>query len=216
MIRDVKIGIMGGSFNPIHNGHVELANYLVNNKIVDFVHIMPSIQNPFKTNNADNVDVAHRYWMARLGLNGHVPCMLGSIRVLASNYEMKTFSWNEAVYAVDLLKSYLYSNIMDHSTDNPLYYIIGADTFNILNKFKDYEWITSSGFIKIVVLERPGVELNKDAVDTSNCIFISGAPSLDISSTKIRKLIYNGEYEEAKKLAPEATINYAIEHKLYE
>lgn len=208
-----RIAIMGGSFNPIHNGHIELARYLVKNSIVQSVYIMPSVQNPFKVGSSDYTDALHRYHMISKSLTYDDDV---NLRIRVNNFEMKEFSNSECVYAADMLRKFIYTFPNNHSIERPIYYIIGADTFNVLSEFKDSEWITSSGFVRIIVLKRPGVELKKELVDTTNCIFVSDTPQFDISSTHVRELIRNGKYDEAKKIAPEEVVDYAVKHKLYD
>lgn len=205
----IKLGIMGGSFNPVHNAHIKIANYLVDQHIVDEVVMIPSVKNPLKSN-VNYVDALHRYLMLKEGIHeiGHEP------NVWVSPIEMQQFSGRDSVYAVELLKHIVYKNADDY--DNiEFYYIIGADTFNNLHLFKDYEWITDSGIIKTIVMMRPGSEPSNDKVNTDNCVFVYDGPQIDVSSTEVRKLIKEGNLCEVSKYIPDSVLHYITKKRLY-
>lgn len=205
----IKLGILGGSFNPVHKGHIELANYLVDKKIVDEVVMIPSVKNPLK-GMEDYVDTLHRYLMLKEGINeiGRKP------NVYASPIEMQQFSGRDSVYAVELLKHIVYKNV-DEYDNIEFYYIIGADTFNKLHLFKDYEWITESGIIKTIVMMRPGSNLSNENVNTDNCIFVHDCPQIDISSTVVRSLIKEGKLHIAAEYVPDSVLHYITQKHLY-
>lgn len=173
----MKIGIFGGSFNPIHVGHTKLAKHLIDNNIVDRVLLMPTPCSPFKVYNDSIIDAYHRYKMTKIACRN-----LYDARITVSNYEMVNFADKDCVYTVDTLKKLVYENI---DSDNTYYFIVGADTFNDIKKFKNHQWILNSGIIKLIVFGRPGYEID-NSINTKNCIFVNDIALIDISSSEIR------------------------------
>lgn len=214
----MKIAIFGGSFNPIHNGHTKLAKHLVDKGIVDRVWLMPTPCSPFKVDKADNVDAFHRYNMVKIAC-----ATLFDRRIQASNYEMVHFSDKECVYTVDTLKRLVYEDLGEHCGTNidlaflnKFYFVVGADTFNDIEKFKDSDWLLNSGIIKLIVFGRPGVELNKN-INTKNCIFVDDVELVDISSSEIRESF--SDWSKPSQMKSEYidthVMNYIFAYKLY-
>ena len=160
----IKTGIFGGSFNPIHNGHVSLAQQLKEKAGLDEVWLMVSPQNPLKQN-VDLLDDEKRLEMARLALEG----VEG---VIASDYEMHLPK-----------PSYTWNTLQALSKDYPereFVLMIGGDNWALFDKWYHAEDIMKN--YRIVVYPR------KDAEGG-----IEGLKLIDISSTEIRQRIKEGK-----------------------
>jgi nicotinate-nucleotide adenylyltransferase len=168
----MDIGLYFGSFNPIHIGHLIIASHVLNETSLQKVWFVVSPQNPFKTNR-ELLNEHKRLELVRKSI-------AGDKRFFVSDIE---FHLQRPSYTVNTL-SYLRDNYSQHRFS----LIMGSDTFNDLDKWKNFRQITNS--YKILVYPRPGVNINNK---TRAKIGIMHAPLLDLSSTKIRELIRKGK-----------------------
>ena len=169
-------GIYGGSFNPIHEGHVSLAKALADSGLVDEMWLMVSPQNPFKAD-AQLLDDEERLHLARLAVSD-VP----GVEVSDREFFLPR-------------PSYMYSTLTTLSAEHPdreFLLVIGADNWE---RFPD--WYRSKDILsayRIIIYPRPGYSLQ----DIPEGITVADTPLLDISSTEIRRRIafepdYDGE-----------------------
>ena len=159
----IKTGIFGGSFNPIHNGHISLARQLKEKAGLDEVWLMVSPQNPLKQNE-DLLDDEKRLEMVRLALEGEEG-------LIASDYEMHLPK-----------PSYTWNTLQALSKDYPereFVLLIGGDNWALFDKWYHAEDIKQN--YRIVVYPRKGAEEG-----------IEGVRLIDISSTDIRQRIKEG------------------------
>lgn len=164
----MKIGLFFGSFNPIHIGHLIIANYSVTGTDLNQVWFVVSPQNPFKQS-ASLLNEHHRLHMIQSAIYGE-----NNLRV--SNIE---FNLAKPSYTIDSL-AYLKEKYPEHEFS----ILMGSDGFQNLNKWKNYEVIIKNHRLYIYI--RPGYEIEQTfGAD----IHVVQAPLLDISSTLIRKLI---------------------------
>ncbi len=166
----MKIGLYFGSFNPVHVGHLIIANHVANETDLDQVWFVVSPQNPFK----QSVTLLNEYQRLHLIKSA----IDGENNLRASSVE---FNLPKPSFTVDTL-TYLKEKHPDHLFS----LVMGSDGFQNLNKWKNYEIIT--GNHKIYIYKRPGFETQETyGAETT----ILNAPLLDISSTHIRELIKN-------------------------
>jgi len=165
-----RIGIFGGTFSPIHEGHIGVAKEML--KYVDEVHFAITHQNPFKTEAP--VEFEHRLKMADLA-------------IYSSACKGLYVSANEApVYMADYLKE-----LIEHDPNNEYSLIIGYDSYKTLHKWKDYKWITDN--VKVYVYSRGGENNEYEELVPLNIIPVECKEIWDYSSTKIREEIANTE-----------------------
>ena len=176
----MKIGLFFGSFNPIHNGHLIIANHVLNESDFEKVWFVISPQNPFKETHTllNNYDRLHLLNKATEN----------DPRIKASDVEFKL---PKPSYTINTLHH------LEKKYPNYQFVIImGSDSFQNLNKWKNYEAIIK-GF-KLFIYKRPGFEI----VNNINANLITtNAPLLDISATYIRELIRQNK--SIKYLVPE-------------
>lgn len=164
----MKIGLYFGSFNPVHHGHLIIANHVINTKLLDEVWLVVSPQNPFK-NAANLLNEQHRFHLVQLALEG-------TPGLRASNIEFKL---PKPSYTVNTL-SYLTEKYPGHEFT----IILGSDGFQNIQK-----WHNATVLIKnypMLVYPRPGFEITNTFGAN---VTLLDAPLLQISSTHIRKLI---------------------------
>jgi len=196
-----KIGIFGGSFNPIHNGHISLARQLREKAGLDEVWLMVSPQNPLKRQD-DLLDDERRMEMVRLALEG----VEG---IIASDYEMHlpkpSYTWNTLQA---LKKDY---------PDHEFTLLMGGDNWASFNRWYRYEDILRD--FRIVVYPRQSGGQVRDYIrrcsqDTCppDCCVVE-AELLDISSTEVRQRIKAGMG--IRRMVPKAVADYIRKEGLY-
>lgn len=164
----MKIALYFGSFNPIHIGHLIIANAVLNETDVAKIWIVVSPQNPFKRDE-DLLDETIRLSLVQKAISG-------DSRLEASDVE---FNLPTPSYTFRTL-----SHLKEAWPQNSFSLVMGSDSFFQLNEWKNFESIVSNH--KIFVYRRPGFEINNNI---NADISILNAPLLDISSTDIRELI---------------------------
>jgi nicotinate-nucleotide adenylyltransferase len=170
----MKIGLFFGSFNPIHSGHLIIANYLVEESDLDELWLVISPHNPFKERSSLADDYV-RYEMVLRSVEDHP-------KLKACNVE---FDLPKPSYTIDTL-----TYLREEHPDNEFVLIMGGDNLGSLNKWKNYEQILKN--FSIYVYKRPDYELG-DLAKNPNVKIFEEAPLIEISSTFIRKLIKEGK-----------------------
>ena len=192
-----KVGIFCGSFNPIHNGHVALADYIARNSDLDEVWLVVSPLNPLKRTIADTLAPnEQRLDMVRLALRS---CE----RLFASDIEFSLPLPNYTINTLNALKSKY------PETDFSL--IIGADNLALFERWKDSDVIMSN--FDMLVYPRPGVDLDSLMQKYPKVRVLENAPLHDVSSTEIRRRISSGE--SLRGLVNPEVEEYIKDKKLY-
>lgn len=164
----MNIGLYFGSFNPIHIGHLIIANHIVNNTILDRVWFVVSPQNPFKKS-ASLLNEYHRLHLVNTAIDGET-------KLKASNVEFKL---PKPSYTVDTL-AYLSETYPQHQFS----IVMGSDGFKNLDAWKNYKALVKN--YSFFIYNRPGFNITETF---GASIIVLEAPLLDISSTRIRALI---------------------------
>ncbi len=188
----MKIGLYFGSFNPIHVGHLIIAETLLNETDLDQIWLVVSPQNPFKDKKS-LLNENERYKMVELATQNHT-------KLIPSNVE---FILPKPSFTIDTL-TYLSANYKNYQFS----IIMGEDNLVGLHKWKNYEAILEHYKIyvyprkneEIITIEHPSIQR-----------FI--APNFDISSTKIRELIKQGK--SVRYLVTDSVYEYLKETNSY-
>ena len=189
----MKIGLYFGSFNPIHYGHLIIAQAALDMASMDEIWFIVSPQNPLKKNK-NLLHEFDRYDMVRMAIEDN-----DRFRVSDIEFQMPRPS-----YTIDTL-AYLHEKYSQHN----FRLIIGGDNLAILPKWKNGKQIIDD--FGLIVYPRPGVSLEKTTVH-DNITYIE-APLLDISATFIRNCIREGK--SIRYLVPEKAVEYINSKKLY-
>lgn len=197
-----RIGLMGGTFDPIHNGHLLLAENSRKAFNLDKIIFMPAGIPPHKKDKHLSSNT-HRYNMTLLAINSNRHFFL-------SDMELKKEGISFTIDTIKYLKS-LY-------IDTEIYFILGSDSLFQIDTWKDYqELLTLCHFI---VAPRPNCHNEKleNTVNTLNSLYNSSihiveGPVLDISSSEIRDRVRKGL--SISYLVPKPVEEYIYKHGLY-
>jgi len=170
----MQIGLYFGSFNPIHHGHLIIANYLLENTDLDQLWFVVSPQNPLKPSSS-LLNEYHRLFLVQTAIEGEN-------RLKASDIEFKL---PKPSYTVDTL-TYLQEKYPSHQFS----VVMGSDSFQNLPKWKNYNWLLQH--FPIYVYKRPGHEV-LPSFPGAKKIIVLDAPLLPISATHIRKNVKEGK-----------------------
>ena len=189
----MKIGIYGGSFDPIHTGHAMVANFISQCNIVDEVWLMVSRQNPLKHHSTYASD------KDRLDMVKLVAKTCKNVKVTDIEIGMP-------------LPSYTITTLMRLKELNPLHefkIIIGSDSLINFQNWKDAEKIRKE--FGVIVYPRPGYPLT--GIEEEGMTFLTGAPEFSISSSLIREYISSGW--NINYFVPLSVSQYIKQNKLY-
>jgi nicotinate-nucleotide adenylyltransferase len=201
-----KIGIMGGTFNPIHNGHLVTAQEALNQFCLNEVIFIPAGDPPHKVEK-HLADAEDRYLMTVIATSSNSSFFVSRIEI-----DRKGKS-----YTIDTVKELRKT----YGMDSELFFITGADAILEILSWKDTDEIVT--LAKFIAATRPGYDLSKikDLRSTlfaseegvNDKIFIMEIPALAISSTNIRERIK--DCRPINYLVPEGVSNYILKHGLY-
>lgn len=164
-----NIGIYGGSFNPIHTGHIHLAEWIVCHTPLDQIWLMISPNNPLKDKHS-LIDQNKRLQWAETALKGH-----NDIRV--SNFE---FTLPQPSYTVQTLQA-----LQQAYPQHTFSLIIGEDNLALFQQWKNWQTILHD--YPLFVYPRKGYNTEKLKQNYPTVTFLSQAPLFPISSTDIRR-----------------------------
>ncbi len=184
----MKIGVFGGSFNPPHLMHLNIAKDLLRLKYLDKVIFVPTGN---KYSKDDLIDIKYRIEMLKI-------MTISYDDMIVSDYENQ----DRVVYTYETLdyfkKKYLGSEI---------YFILGADNLKQISNWKNSEYILSN--YKLLVINR-----GNDKIEVKDNVVVTDILNNDISSTFIRNNIDNDDI--IKKYLDKNVLEYIRKEKLYE
>lgn len=202
------IGIFGGTFDPIHNGHIHSVISLIDEFDFKTVYLLPSSTPPHRAPTSSTA--ADRLNMVKLAINGHP-------KLVADDRESNSIGKS---YTIDTLISFRLQFPCDS-----LAFIAGIDAYLNMPGWK--QWQDYLHYAHIIVMNRPGYNLPDDAwgkaftadekAQITNSIagkiYYANSALVDISSTKIRKKLKAGQ--NVGNELPACVINYINRKKLY-
>lgn len=197
-----NIAILGGTFNPIHNGHLQMAQYVYKTGMYDEILFMPTNIPPHKT--LENLPEAHhRLKMCELAIDGIK-------EFKTSDYELNR---DGLTYTFDTM-----TNLKKDDPDNKYSLIIGFDSLMQITKWYRYKELLK--ICPLVVINRPGYSTSQVKQQIQDLTVQFGAninyiemPESPISSTMIRNRIQMGQ--DISEYVPEKVDQYIRAHKLY-
>jgi len=215
--RETKIGLLGGTFNPIHAGHLRAAEEIHEKFQLKEVIFIPAKLPPHKIS-AEVITATHRLKMVKLAIQGNS-------HFSVSDLELKRRGKSFTIQTINHFR-------MQYGEDALLFFILGMDAFMEIKIWKDYKMVFS--LCDWIVMTRPGhpqkafkeiipVDLKRDfcydskgkaLIHRSNHrIYFAEITLLDISSSKIRERIKKGE--SVRYLLPERVEDYIEKNSLY-
>lgn len=186
------IGILGGSFNPVHIGHMILASYLSQWGYVDEVWLTLSPRNPLK-DPSELIPDLRRLAMLNIAVKG-------SANIDICDIELSMPRPSYTVRTLELLR--------ERNPDKKFKLIIGSDNWRNFDRWREPQKILDE--FGVIVYLRPGYPVAKSNVEG---LEIANAPLLDISSTFVRQAISRGR--DMNYFLPAGVYKYIKDNKLY-
>ncbi len=193
MDNPIEIGLYFGSFNPVHKGHISLADYITKHSSIQEVWFIVSPQNPFKMA-SELADSEHRLQMLQLSISSYKNLKVCDIELNlpTPSYTYKTLRELRAKYP-----------------NNHFSVIMGADNLPFLHRWKNADEILNQH--SFIIYPRPGYTIDSKYIKEN--IETIDAPIFDYDSTSIREKIKLGESFD--EVIPQGAYNYICDHKLY-
>ena len=172
----MKVGLLGGSFNPVHNGHIELAQTALDSFKLDKILFLPSGNHPLKNNRSiPPVEIRYDLTKKAIASNPHFEI---------SHLDMETAN-----------PSYTKLLVMRLNKKFPrdeFYFIAGSDIISELKKWHDYKWVLNN--IEFIIAHRPDTDRSAwNELEYIDKLHFMEMVPIDISSTIIRKMIAKGK-----------------------
>lgn len=184
-----KIGLFGGSFDPVHKAHIAIAKNALETLHLDEIQLIPTKNNPWK--DKDGASRKHRLKMLELAIQNE-PCM----KIQTIEIDRKD---NEKNYTIDTLEALIKDN-----PDVHYYYIMGMDQANLFDEWKKAKKI--SRLVQLVAFQRGGYQPDKKVIEQFHFIVLNNEP-MTISSSDVR----NGHIE----MLDPAVLHYITKEGLY-
>lgn len=189
----MKIGLFGGSFNPIHNAHVALARTICEQARLDEVWFLVSPHNPLKQS-SDLLDEQQRLKMVELALQDEP-------KLKASDYEFHlprpSYTWNTL------------QNLKADFPQHTFYIIIGGDNWIAFPQWRNHDDILRE--YNIIIYPREDSDIN--AADLPANVTLVNTPKINITSTMLRNMIGSGR--KIRTFINERVDDYITENNLY-
>jgi len=191
----MKIGIFGGSFDPIHIGHAIIAQHIISSGAVDRLWFMVSPVNPLKAGKERQVADTDRLRMVEM-----VTRPMEGVETSAFEFTMPRPS-----YTIDTLNA-----LQAKFPDDEFYLVTGGDNWQIFNKWRNSEEILAK--YHLIIYPRLGYEVNIPE-DLKDRVTLVEAPIIELSSTEVRERLANGQ--SVRYYVPDEVLGYIERHHLY-
>ena len=191
----MRIGIFGGSFDPIHIGHAIIAQHMIGCGAVDRLWFMVSPVNPLKVDKERNVADTDRLRMVEM-----VSRPMEGVETSAFEFTMPKPS-----YTIDTLNA-----LQAKFPDDEFYLVIGGDNWEVFGKWRNSEEILAK--YHILVYPRLGHEVVIPE-DLRDRVQLVDAPIIELSSTQIRERLRRGD--SVRYYVPDEVFNYINRNHLY-
>lgn len=216
MMAEQRIAAFGGTFDPIHNGHVEVTRAVVREFALDRLLLIPAHRPPHKGSQAI-ADAYHRYAMSVLAT-------LDEPKAVVSTVELESPDRPYTFETIERLKGSL-------EPGTNLFFVVGADSFEEINTWREPERLMTS--TNWIVVTRPGHSLDSSHLaerfqsrivelhgaeyapvsSDQYQIYLTRSVSEDVSSTTIRRMVRDGESIEGH--VPARVADYIAKYELY-
>ena len=169
----MKIGLYFGSFNPIHTGHLIIANHILNAGLIDKLWFVISPQNPFKKSNS-LLNEYDRLHLVRVATEDDLRINVSDVEF---HLEKPSFTSQTLIY------------LAEKYPDHDFSVIIGSDSYQNLHQWKNGDFMMKH--YQFIIYPRPGFEIQGELAP--NMHLLPDAPLLSISSTHVRNTIKDGK-----------------------
>ena len=193
-----RIALYGGTFDPVHSGHLEVARRVLELFEIEQVIFIPAQLAPHKIGRSVTEPI-HRYAMLALATQGDP-------RLLISTFELDA---PDRRYTVDTVAEF--QRMLGE--DAELFFIMGADSWAEIKTWRDWERLLR--MTKHIVVTRPGYDVPPAPPELKERISFTDAVMKDISATNIRRLASEGRYNELDQMVPAAVAEYIRKYGIY-
>ena len=193
-----RIALYGGTFDPVHLGHVEVARKVLELFEIEKVVFIPAQIAPHKIGRPITEPI-HRYAMLALATQDDP-------RLVISTFELDA---PDRRYTVDTITEF--QRRLGEGTE--LFFIMGADSWSEITTWRDWERLLK--MTNHIVVTRPGYEVSPAPPGLSERVFFTDAVMKDISATNIRRLAHEGRVDELEKLVPKKVVDYIKKYGIY-
>ena len=195
----MRIAFYGGTFDPVHIGHLEIARRVSRVFEIDKVVFIPAQVAPHKVGRPVTEPI-HRYAMLALATQADP-------QLVVSTFELDA---PDRRYTVDTVEHFQ----RELGDSNELFFIMGADSWSEITTWRDWERLLT--MINHIVVTRPGFESSKSHVgELGERVVFTDAVMLDISATNIRRMASEGRYEDLAGLLPGPVLEYIRKYQIY-
>ena len=191
----MKIGIFGGSFNPIHSGHAIIAHHIITSGVVDRLWLMVSPVNPLKVGHERQVSDTDRLRMVEM-----VSRPMENVETSAFEFTMPKPS-----YTMDTLNA-----LQKKFPDDEFYLVTGADNWVIFDRWRNSEEILAK--YHLLVYPRLGYDVVIPE-ELRDRVTLVDAPIIELSSTLVRERLAKGL--SVRYYVPDEVLGYIERNKLY-
>ena len=193
-----RIALYGGTFDPVHLGHLEVARRIPELFEIEKVVFIPAQIAPHKVGRPVTEPI-HRYAMLALATQDDA-------RLSISTFELDA---PDRRYTVDTVAEF--QRMLGDDTE--LFFIMGADSWSEITTWREWERLLK--MTNHIVVTRPGYNLPPAPEGLGTRIFFTDAVMKDISATNIRRLASEGRYDELEQLVPRSVANYIKKYGIY-
>ncbi len=214
-----RIAFFGGTFDPVHNGHLKIGRSLVDIFQLDRFFFLPAFHAPHKPDRKPT-SAFHRLAMLAIATES-------DDKLFVSTHELER---GEPRYSIDTL-----GELMQLNNEAKVFFVIGADSWNDIRTWRRWEELL--GITSHIVVSRPGYEVGVEHITDSigkqildvrgldaveierleceaNAIYITDAVLIDTSGTELRIDLGDGELDRKEDLSPEVA-KYIEKYELY-
>jgi nicotinate-nucleotide adenylyltransferase len=195
----MRIGILGGTFNPIHYGHLVIASEVKDRLKLDKVIFVPTGKAPHKKIKGATAD--ERYEMVSLAIKGNPSFEVSPIEIEKSKIV------DRPTFTLETIREFR----RIYGKKGKIYFIVGLDEMLKISTWKEPEKLLK--LCKFVVVTRPGYDSGRLDKRTASKVIMQQVPGLDISSSDIRKRIKAGK--PVRYLLPQKVEEYICKKRLY-
>ena len=223
MVASHRMAVYGGTFDPVHNGHMEIARRILKLFELDEVLFMPAYVAPHKTR-AGVSPAFHRYAMLALATQDDE-----RLRVSAAELEAPELPYT--VETISRLRA-------EFGETTRLFFVMGADSWSEITTWRDWQRLLS--LCDYIVITRPGYGLKSESVpaaaesivdlrgldheqtvellgaEATSRVFITDAVMLGVSATEVRAVARAGDREALSRLVPPRVADYIGKYRLYQ
>jgi len=192
-----SIAVLGGTFNPIHWGHLILAETVRDSQGLDEVVFVPTARPPHKRVEGD-IAIEHRLEMVRLAIQGQAGFRISTLEAQSERIS----------YSIDTLDRLA----QEYPEGTRIRFIVGADQLDEIESWKDYRRLLEE--YGLFAVERPGSGRGAILERLRRWVIAVPMPAIELSSTEIRKRVAQGR--SIRFLTPPGVEAYIRQHRLYQ